>query len=318
MQIGNSNHNYSWHEKWVEAPGPDSVKEGWAHHGIVVSPKTGNVITFHQSEPTVLVFSQHGGLVDSWEAGVQNAHGMTLVQEGKDEFLWLADNLSAQVVKVSVDGDQVMSIARPDIDTYNSGEKYSPTDVAVYEENNGGNGDIIVADGYGSSLIHFYTKTGEYIKTIDGAEGEGGRFATPHGIWVDTRKDNHELYIADRSNGQIQVYSLEGSFLRAFGKGAGADWLHSPSGFAVWGDLLIVAELRGSRITLLDLDDEPVAYLGENTGAFKFNEGWPNVPHSTLVPGKFNSPHGIASDGDGNIFVAEWLIGGRINKLTRS
>ena len=318
MQIGNSNHNYSWHEKWVEAPGPDSVKEGWAHHGIVVSPKTGNVITFHQSEPTVLVFSQHGELVDSWEAGVQNAHGMTLVQEGMDEFLWLADNLSAQVVKVSVDGDQVMSIARPDIDTYNSGEKYSPTDVAVYEENNGGNGDIIVADGYGSSLIHFYTKTGEYIKTIDGAEGEGGRFATPHGIWVDTRKDNHELYIADRSNGQIQVYSLEGSFLRAFGKGAGADWLHSPSGFAAWGDLLIVAELRGSRITLLDLDDEPVAYLGENTGAFKFNEGWPNVPHSTLVPGKFNSPHGIASDGDGNIFVAEWLIGGRINKLTRS
>ena len=318
MQIGNSNHNYSWHEKWVEAPGPDSVKEGWAHHGIVVSPKTGNVITFHQSEPTVLVFSQHGELVDSWEAGVQNAHGMTLVQEGTDEFLWLADNLSAQVVKVSVDGDQVMSIARPDIDTYNSGEKYSPTDVAVYEENNEGNGDIIVADGYGSSLIHFYTKTGEYIKTIDGAEGEGGRFATPHGIWVDTRKDNHELYIADRSNGQIQVYSLEGSFLRAFGKGAGADWLHSPSGFAAWGDLLIVAELRGSRITLLDLDDEPVAYLGENTGAFKFNEGWPNIPHSTLVPGKFNSPHGIASDGDGNIFVAEWLIGGRINKLTRS
>ncbi|MCH7801943.1 MAG: 6-bladed beta-propeller, partial [Chloroflexi bacterium] len=43
----------------------------------------------------------------------------------------------------------------------------------------------------------------------------------------------------------------------------------------------------------------------------------PNVPHETLIEGKFNSPHGIASDGDGNIYVAEWLIGGRINKLTR-
>ena len=49
MQIGNSNHNYAWHEKWVEAPGADSVKDGWAHHGIVVSSKTGNVITFHQT-----------------------------------------------------------------------------------------------------------------------------------------------------------------------------------------------------------------------------------------------------------------------------
>ena len=228
MQIGNSNHNYSWHEKWVEAPGPESVKDGWAHHGIVVSPKTGNVITFHQSEPKILVFSQDGELVSSWEAGVQNAHGMTLVQEGKDEFLWLADNLSAQVVKVSVGGGHVMSIARPDIETYKSGEKYSPTDVAVYEEKDGGDGAIIVADGYGSSLIHFYNKSGEYIMTIDGTEGEGGRFATPHGIWIDTRKQNHELYIADRSNGQIQVYSPQGRFLRAFGTGAGADWLHSP------------------------------------------------------------------------------------------
>ena len=166
MQIGNSNHNYAWHEKWVEAPGTDNVKDGWAHHGIVVSPKTGNVITFHQSEPRILLFNQEGELVNSWETGVEYAHGMTLVEEDNHEFLWLADNLSGQVVKVSVDGDQVMSISRPDIDTYNSGEKYSPTDVAVYEENNGGNGDIIVADGYGSSLIHFYTKTGEYIKTL--------------------------------------------------------------------------------------------------------------------------------------------------------
>ena len=93
MQIGNSNHNYAWHEKWVEAPGADSVKDGWAHHGIVVSSKTGNVITFHQGEPKILVFSQQGELVNSWEAGVENAHGMTLVQENNDEFLWLADNL---------------------------------------------------------------------------------------------------------------------------------------------------------------------------------------------------------------------------------
>ena len=71
-------------------------------------------------------------------------------------------------------------------------------------------------------------------------------------------------------------------------------------------------------MTLLDIKDEPSVYLGENTGAFKFNEGWPNVPHETLIPGKFNSPHGIAADHEGNIFVAEWLIGGRINKLTRS
>ena len=94
--------------------------------------------------------------------------------------------------------------------------------------------------------------------------------------------------------------------------------MHSPSGFAAWNEYLIVAELRGSRVTLLDAEDNPVAYIGENTGAFKLNEGWPNVSHETLIEGKFSSPHGIASDSDGNIYVAEWLVGGRINKLTRS
>ena len=36
---------------------------------------------------------------------------------------------------------------------------------------------------------------------------------------------------------------------------------------------------------------------------------------SRLVEGRFNSPHGITSDGEGNIYVTEWLIGGRYTKL---
>jgi hypothetical protein len=31
--------------------------------------------------------------------------------------------------------------------------------------------------------------------------------------------------------------------------------------------------------------------------------------------GKFNSPHGVAADTQGNIYVTEWIIGGRITKL---
>jgi len=316
MRIGTGEHTYEWSEKWAEIPDTQSAREGWAHHGIVVS-NTGNVISFHQAEPTVLIFDGYGSLVDSWEATVQNAHGMTLVEEGGEEFLWLADNLSAQVVKTTLDGQVVMSIERPDLEVYQEG-KYSPTDVAVYEERNGGNGDIIVTDGYGSSYIHHYDKDGNHLRSLNGTEGDGGHFATPHGVWINTRKPDAELYIADRSNGQIQVYGLDGKFNRAFGTGGGQDWLHSPSGFAAWSEYLIVAELRGSRVTLLDAEDNPVAYIGENTGAFKLNEGWPNVSHETLIEGKFSSPHGIASDSDGNIYVAEWLVGGRINKLTRS
>ena len=191
MRIGTGEHTYEWTEKWAEIPDTQSAREGWAHHGIVVS-NTGNVISFHQAEPTVLIFDGYGSLVDSWEATVQNAHGMTLVEEGGEEFLWLADNLSAQVVKTTLDGQVVMSIERPDLEVYQEG-KYSPTDVAVYEERNGGNGDIILTDGYGSSYIHHYDKDGNHLRSLNGTEGDGGHFATPHGVWINTRKPDAEL-----------------------------------------------------------------------------------------------------------------------------
>ena len=55
-------------------------------------------------------------------------------------------------------------------------------------------------------------------------------------------------------------------------------------------------------------------------------DGWPNnknengkiVQTRLLEIGKFNSPHGIAVDEEGNLYVAEWLIGGRITKLAKS
>ena len=54
-------------------------------------------------------------------------------------------------------------------------------------------------------------------------------------------------------------------------------------------------------------------------------EGWPNElddsgrPRRTtaLEPGKLNSPHTLAVDRQGNIYITEWLIGGRIIKLKK-
>ncbi len=317
MRVGRGHMVYDWIEKWGKIPDSQSARDGWAHHGIVVS-ESGKIVSFHQADPTVLIFDEEGDLEDSWTATVQNAHGMEIVKEDGAEYLFLADNNTGKVVKTTLDGEVVLNIDRPDIRVYAEGGKYATTDVAVNQERHGGNGDIYVADGYGSSYVHRYDKSGQYIGSINGEEGEAGRFATPHGVWVDTRKEEKELYVADRSNGRIQVYDLEGSYKRVLGRAPGADWLHSPSSFAQTGDLMIVAELRGSRITVLDLNDELVCYLGENTGAFKLNPGWPNVPHETLIPGKCSSPHGIAADPDGNIYSAEWLIGGRINKLAKA
>src|SRR3984957_4662640 len=149
---------------------------------------------------------------------------------------------------------------------------YCPCGTAVDEERFGGSGDVWVADGYGSSLVHRFDKAGRHLSTLSGEEGSG-RFSCPHAVFI-ARQDGKtpELYIADRSNKRVQVYTLDGRYLRTFGE----SFLNSPSGFARWGALLVVAELF-SRLAVLGPDDNLVGYLGADPNA-NHEQDWPERP----------------------------------------
>ncbi|MEE2885733.1 MAG: hypothetical protein VX701_08595, partial [Chloroflexota bacterium] len=143
---------YQWFEQWAKIPITESSVNGWAHNDMVVS-ENGNIIGFHQADPTMLVFDHQGNVAKRIDVEVSNAHGMSIVNEGGEEFVWMADNTTGKVLKSSMTGSTVMNISPPDIEVYANG-KYSPTSVAINEQQFGGNGDIWVADGYGQSYIH--------------------------------------------------------------------------------------------------------------------------------------------------------------------
>ena len=335
MQVGGGENTYQWIDNWARTPDTESARTGWAHHGVVAT-EAGDVIAFHQAGATFLVFDREGALQRSWASELTEAHGMTLVKEGGAEYLWIADNgrkrqpkfsyeypdsapkISGRVVKMTLDGQTVMELQRPDLPVYQDGD-YMPTWVAVNEERHGGNGDVWVADGYGQNHVHRFNKAGEYLSSINGEEGDAGAFDCPHAVFIGGRKAEPELYVADRANGRVQVYGPEGRFRRVFG----SDFLTSPSGFATHGDLMIIAELR-ARLTVLDINDNLVRHLGDNEAVCDV-DGWPNMRNERgelvltkhLQPGKFNSPHGMTVDSNGNIYIAEWLIGGRFIKLAK-
>ncbi len=292
---------YQWHENWATVPSSANGRT----HGAGVA-RDGRVFVFHQAVPSILIYSPDGKPLDSW-GDYPGAHGMTFVEENGEEFLWLVDQDRSVAEKTTLGGEVRQSLAKPTHPTYETGG-YVPTWAAQNEVRHGGNGDIWLADGYGSSLVHRYDAEGNYLSTLDGTEG-AGRFRCPHGIWFDPRKNPSELYIADRGNQRVQVYSGEGKFLRSFG----ADFLTSPDGFALAGAHLVVPELYG-RVTLLDGQDQFVCTLGDNDG-IQDAEGWPNG--TSLEEGKFSSPHGATGTANGDIYVVEWRVGGRIIKLEK-
>jgi sugar lactone lactonase YvrE len=323
---------------WSEWPDGDDFSLAMSHTGLVLT-RNGQLVMGAASE-TSLVFRDTEGNVEDVVpvSDAAELHDLTLVEENGEELLWIADNSikpyggkpdldlhesprGGQVFQVGLDGRRRRAIDRPDIDAY-SEAGWQPTAVAVDETRLGGSGDIWVTDGYGESLVHRYTADGRYIATLSGEEG-AGRFAQPHDLLIDRRGSAPELLVADRVNGRIQVYDLDGRFKRVIGDGI----LPGPTQMAVDGDRLIVTDLLVGRVTILDSEGNLVSHLfalpTPPEGWDKTPDGWPlarsddgTLARVPLKPGVFHTPHGVAVDAEGTIYVSEFAIGGRIAVLT--
>jgi hypothetical protein len=74
---------------------------------------------------------------------------------------------------------------------------------------------------------------------------------------------------------------------------------------------------------VLGANNELITYIGCYDPSARSRPGWPNtvidgrIEPPVVAAGVFNTPHGIAADTQGNLYVTEWLIGGRLAKLTR-
>jgi sugar lactone lactonase YvrE len=304
MTVGNATHRYEVAQDWGKLP--SHLTYGYTH-GVCVDEED-RVYVHHTNQQSVVVFDRFGKFLDSWGTEFEEgAHGFYLHKDadGK-QYFYFADTKRAMLVKTTLDGQVIFRVGTPDRpDLYDTERKYVPTDVCVAP-----NGDIYVADGYGQSYIHHYNRKGEYLTSWGGAGSEPGKMDSPHGISVNVRGNETELYVADRSNHRIQVFTMDGKHIRFI-----EHHLDLPCSFYFFGDEVYIPDLH-SRITILDKDDRLITHLGEDQQAYK-QDGWPNLPKSYYRADRFSSPHGICVDSHGDIYVAEWIFDGRVTKLVR-
>lgn len=303
LRTGEGAHRYAWDPAWGSLP--DGAALGNTHGGIVFD-RGGRIYVSSDTAAAVRVFAADGELLDSWGAELAGGlHGMTLVEEGGEERLWLAHIGRHQVLQTTLDGRILRILEWPAASgKYQSADEYRPTGVAV-----AGDGRVFVADGYGQGWVHEFAADGRWTRCWGGPGQEPGRFRTPHGILLDTRAAAPRLVVSDRENHRLQVFTLDGELLEVV-----EGMLRRPCMAAQRGQELVVADLAG-RVTVLGADNQLVAQLGDQPDpAKRANNG---VPREQWAAGEFLAPHAAAWDRDGNLYVMDWLALGRVTRLQR-
>ncbi len=321
IRIGSGYHTYTLDEHWGTLPA--GMKFGYGC-GIIVDRKDRIYVTSRSSNPCVAIFDRKGQLLETWGNDfaervnltppqvVDTAQCLYLSREGGSEFIYWTENASTnkegpklgkRVYKTDLQGKifyEIGNVAKAG-STAQPFDWTNPTDVAVAP-----NGDIYVVDGYGSQRVTRFDRNFKPLKTIGGRGKEPGQFNTCHGVWINTlRPGEPEVYIADRHNDRLEVFSLELDYKRTL-KGN----VRNPCCFYQHKGKLYIPDLA-SRVTILDADDQLVTHLGDGKEA----DGKTNKPDNKTNPALFCAPHAMCVDSRGDLYVVEWVDFGRPRKF---
>jgi hypothetical protein len=293
---------------WLEVPaGRETL--GPMHGDIAVSTAGDVYVSVETPGMGVQVFSAGGRYLRSLANAPADLHGFVIRDAGDGEHIYGVSLRGQKFVKLTLAGELVLEISRdaiprqywtPNRFSTELGVLLSGMDVAP-------NGDLYVTDGYSSDYVHRFDARGRYLGTFGGKAAPYG-FNILHKIAMDTRFDPVRIVATDRLNNRVVHLGLDGAFL-----GVVNDELSLPAALTIDGDNVIVGELSG-RVTILDKAGRVVAHVGANTAE---GIGTNRVPPDQWRTGQIVAAHGVATNADGDLFVAEFSTFGRAHKFKR-
>ena len=303
--LADSEFQYEANDRWARLPSG----WGWTEVAAVAVDSQDHVYVFNRGEHPVMIFDRQGTFFRAWGEGLfARAHGLFI---GPDDAIYCTDDFDHTVRKFTPEGRLLLTLGtsgQPS-DTGATSMDYRtilragppfhyPTNLALSPV-----GEYYITDGYGNARVHKFSADGRLLFSW-GEPGAGpGQFHVPHGIAVDAKGT---VFVADRENSRIQLFTSEGKFLSAwtdvvrpcqvFIDGQGNVYV-AELGFraGMWpGTTAPSGNAPGGRVSVFDQYGELRARWGGG--------------ENPCAPGDFFAPHGIWCDSHGDLYVAEVIM----------
>jgi len=263
-----------------------------------------HVHVFARADVPVLVFAADGEFLRGWGQGeFVRPHGIWI---DADDSVFVVDDMGHAVRQYAADGTLIRTIgpAGEPSDTGADGFDYRtirpggppfnlPTKLTV-----GPLGELFVTDGYGNARVHRFSAAGDLIDSWGEPGDQPGQFNVPHGI----ASDGELLYVCDRENSRVQVFSPDGKL-----KTIWTDVARPAAAFVDADGLVFVFEL-GFRTGVFPWHSADNAKPGSRMSIFnragELQARWGGDGNAASPEG-FYAAHDVCRDSQGNVYTAE-------------
>jgi DNA-binding beta-propeller fold protein YncE len=213
-----------------------------------------------------------------------------------EKHVWVVDDNMQVIYRFTHDGKQlVQTIGTPNVPGADGTHFNRPTFMAWMP-----NGDFFVSDGYNGTRVAKFDKTGKFLLDF-GKSGDPGKETRPgymnnvHGVAVDVT--TNRVFVNDRDNNRVQIFDINGNYLSEWRIKTRPSSLH----FVQIGEDRTVATFDRLTHKMLKYDlDGRLIYAWGTVG--------------DLFPGTLWGVHGMSTDQEGNLYVAE-VDAGRFQKF---
>jgi len=298
---------------WYEVDASWPQRPAGVHFGHVPGiavDRQDNVWIFTRTNNPVQVYSADGKFIRAWGDGViSNAHHLKIDRAG---HIWLSDVGLHVVRKFTPEGKLLQTFGVPGEKGEDQRRLNMPTDVALAP-----NGDVFISDGYGNNRVVHFDQTGKFLRQW-GTLGTGPQhFSIPHAIDMDSKG---RLYVADRNNVRVQVFSQAGKLLDS--------WANVIVPWGFWISPKDEIWVCGSSPMPWRNDPKypgaPLSCPPKDQIFMKFDPSgkatqlWtvPKGEDGKEQPGDLNWLHCVAFDSKGNLYAGD-IIGKRAQKFVR-